>query len=79
MLESIITYLNTACFRCAEGYVGERCEYKDLDGSYLRKYLKITLLSTNFRLLFIRYLFCQFLKWFVFITFSLQNPIRQEC
>lgn len=23
--------------RCAEGYMGPRCEYKDLDGSYLRK------------------------------------------
>lgn len=25
------------CYRCAEGYMGPRCEYKDLDGSYLRK------------------------------------------
>lgn len=28
-------------FRCAEGYVGPRCEYKDLDGSYLRTYFVI--------------------------------------
>lgn len=26
-------------FRCADGYMGQRCEFKDLDGSYLRKYL----------------------------------------
>lgn len=25
--------------RCAEGYMGQRCEFKDLDGSYLRKCL----------------------------------------
>lgn len=24
--------------RCTDGYMGSRCEYKDLDGSYLRKY-----------------------------------------
>lgn len=24
--------------RCAEGYQGSRCEYKDLDGSYIREY-----------------------------------------
>lgn len=23
--------------RCADGYMGQRCEFKDLDGSYLRK------------------------------------------
>ena len=25
-------------FRCANGYMGPRCEYKDLDGSYLREF-----------------------------------------
>lgn len=25
-------------FRCTDGYMGSRCEYKDLDGSYLREY-----------------------------------------
>ena len=25
------------CSRCTEGYMGQRCEYKDLEGSYLRK------------------------------------------
>lgn len=25
-------------YRCANGYIGQRCEFKDLDGSYLRKY-----------------------------------------
>ena len=24
--------------RCADGYMGQRCEFKDLDGSYLRNY-----------------------------------------
>ena len=24
-------------YRCTEGFMGQRCEYKDLDGSYLRK------------------------------------------
>jgi hypothetical protein len=24
-------------FRCADGYMGQRCEFKDLDGTYLRK------------------------------------------
>lgn len=28
-------------FRCTDGYMGSRCEYKDLDGSYLRKFLYI--------------------------------------
>jgi len=23
--------------RCANGFIGQRCEFKDLDGSYLRK------------------------------------------
>ena len=23
--------------RCADGFMGQRCEFKDLDGSYLRK------------------------------------------
>lgn len=26
---------------CASGYVGQRCEFKDLDGTYLRKYLAL--------------------------------------
>jgi hypothetical protein len=25
-------------YRCADGYMGQRCEFKDLDGSYLREY-----------------------------------------
>jgi hypothetical protein len=25
-------------YRCAEGFIGQRCEFKDLDGSYMRKY-----------------------------------------
>lgn len=32
-------------YRCAEGYMGPRCEYKDLDGSYLRKLHPIIRLS----------------------------------
>lgn len=24
--------------RCPDGFVGPRCEFKDLDGTYLRKY-----------------------------------------
>ena len=23
---------------CADGYMGQRCEFKDLDGTYLREY-----------------------------------------
>jgi len=30
--------------RCADGYMGQRCEFKDLDGSYLRKYFKNSIL-----------------------------------
>lgn len=26
-------------YRCADGYMGQRCEFKDLDGSYLREYI----------------------------------------
>lgn len=26
-------------FRCPNGYIGQRCEFKDLDGSYLREYI----------------------------------------
>lgn len=29
--------------RCADGYMGPRCEYKDLDGSYIRKYSQKTI------------------------------------
>ena len=25
--------------RCADGFMGQRCEFKDLDGTYLRKYV----------------------------------------
>lgn len=28
--------------RCADGFMGQRCEFKDLDGSYLRKYISST-------------------------------------
>lgn len=34
-------------FRCADGYMGQRCEFKDLDGSYLRKYAPFDVLSNG--------------------------------
>lgn len=38
---------------CAAGYVGQRCEFKDLDGTYLRKYLSLGLsFCTYFLFLF---------------------------
>lgn len=33
--------------RCADGYMGPRCEYKNLDGSYLRKCPLILIILTN--------------------------------
>ncbi|KAG8191883.1 hypothetical protein JTE90_019818 [Oedothorax gibbosus] len=32
---------------CADGYMGQRCEFKDLDGSYLRKYAPFDVLSNG--------------------------------
>lgn len=31
---------------CADGYMGPRCEYKDLDGSYIRKYFFFFFISS---------------------------------
>jgi hypothetical protein len=27
-------------FRCPDGYIGPRCDYKDLDGSYLGEFVE---------------------------------------
>lgn len=42
----LITYFSLSN-RCAEGYMGQRCEFKDLDGSYLRKLKIIIFLDEN--------------------------------
>ena len=34
---SLIKFMFFLFTRCTEGYMGQRCEYKDLEGSYLRK------------------------------------------
>jgi len=36
IIYQLMNYLCLLC-RCANGYIGQRCEFKDLDGSYLRK------------------------------------------
>lgn len=41
--------------RCADGYMGQRCEFKDLDGSYLRKLF----CKNQFFFLFIVYSVCE--------------------
>lgn len=34
---TLLIYVLFLPFRCADGYMGPRCEYKNLDGTYLRK------------------------------------------
>jgi len=36
----IVLYNNVmcfSCFRCPDGFMGQRCEFKNLDGSYTSK------------------------------------------
>lgn len=42
--------------RCADGYMGPRCEYKDLDGSYLRKLFRTRQISDIILKIYLIYL-----------------------
>ena len=35
--------MNVSLSRCADGFMGQRCEFKDLDGTYLCKYAALKL------------------------------------
>lgn len=41
-------------YRCADGYMGQRCEFKDLDGSYLREYIFFIICCTAHTLAYSR-------------------------
>lgn len=37
---TVVSLFHHVPCRCVDGYMGQRCEFKDLEGSYLREYLR---------------------------------------